>query len=305
MNGPSSIPPGQTVTYTVTEHLRDGTSRVLPTANWFSSNTSLVQITNAGVATAQSGTGEVFITVRTTLQSGKEVMVLPDGTFRLVGQVMDADQPNLNIPDARVEVVGGPATATSSTGGFRLYGVPPDATIRVSRHGYGVHEERIQITRNSTWNFRLAVDTGVRNFSGNYTLVVEAAANCTGPRPLQADLKQRTYDATVIQNGSRLQVRLTEPRFISGPSIDGNRFDGTVTPSGANFTIAWDYYYSGLSEISERLSGDESLLISGSATTTEGGSGVAGPFSGDFSHYSTSRGYLGGCQASSFTLTRR
>jgi len=308
INGPSSIAPGQTASYSVIEFLSNGTSRALPTATWASSNPSLIQITPSGVATAQPRTGEATISVKTTKSAGKEVTVMPAGTFRLVGQVTDADQTSITVPDARVEVLGGgPSVTTNAVGAFRLYGVPGDSEVRVTREGYRTLEERLQLSSNATRNFRMSVDGTLRNYGGNYTLVVEARANCGGPTPLANEWKRRTYDATVLQIGSKLEVQLTESRFVSAPSFRGDRFGGSITPAGATFAIEWDYYYSGVANITERLPDGSRLYISGTATTTGAPAGLSGVFSGFFDHYGApgGEGYLGGCQAERLSLTPR
>ena len=304
INGPSSIVPGQTASYSVIEHLSNGTSRALPTATWTSSNTSLIQVTNSGVATAQPRTGEAVITVRTTRQASKEVLVLPAGTFRLVGQVTDAEQISIPIPDASIAVVGGsPTTSTNAAGNFRLYGVPGDAEMEVSREGYGVLRERIQLTTHATRNFRIAVDATARHLAGYYTLVVEAGGNCGSPA-LAYDLRRRSYDAIIVQDGAKLEVRLTEPRFVSSEFFPGDRFSGAVTPAGASFTINGDYY-SATTELSERLPDGSLLFISGGATTTRSSAGLTGVFSGYFAHVFTGGGFIGGCSGSRLTLTPR
>jgi hypothetical protein len=304
INGPASIAPGQTASFSVIEYLSNGTSRALPTATWTSSNTSVIQVTNSGVATAQPRNGEAVITVRTTRQASKEVLVLPAGTFRLVGQVTDADQFFVPIPDASIAVLGGSATTTTNpTGNFRLYGVPGDAEIEVAREGYRVLRERIQLTTHATRNFRMAVDSAARNLAGNYTLVVEAGTNCGSPA-LKNELRRRSYDAIIVQDGAKLEVRLTEPRFVSSEFFPGDRFSGSVTPAGANFTVNWEYY-SALTELSERLSDDSVLTISGSATTTGTSAGLTGVFSGYFAHASAGSVFIGGCPASRLSLTRR
>ena len=304
INGPASIAPGQTASFSVIEYLSNGTSRALSTATWSSSNPSLVQITSSGVATAQPRTGETTISVKTTRTAGKDVLVLPAGTFRLVGTVTDAEQTSVTIPDAQVEVMGGgPTVTTNAVGGFRLYGVPADAGIRVTRDGYRPVEEHVQLTSHATRNFRMAVDSTARNLAGHYTLVVEAGTNCGSPA-LANDLRRRSYDAIIVQDGAKLEVRLTEPRFVSSEFFPGDRFSGAVTPAGANFTVNWDYY-SATTELSERLPDGSMLLISGGATTTRTSSGLTGVFSGYVAHVSAGSVFIGGCPASRLSLTPR
>ena len=305
INGPSSIVPGQTASYSVIEYLSNGTTRALPSATWASSNPSLVQITSAGVATAQPQTGETTISVKTTRSAGKEVLVLPAGTFRLVGTVTDADQTTVTIPGALVEVMGGgPSVTTNAVGGFRLYGVPPQAGIRVTRDGYRAVEEQVQLTGHAARNFRLPLDGTLRNYSGNYTLVVEARESCGSPRPITSEWKRRTYDATVLQSGSMLDVQLTEPRFVSSQGVRGDRFVGSVSPAGANFIIDWEYY-SPVANITERLPDGSTLYVFGTASTSGSPAGLSGVFSGWFDHTSVSGQYVGSCQSASLSLTPR
>jgi hypothetical protein len=309
INGPSSIAPGQTASYSVIEYRSDGTSRAPASVAWSSSNPAVVQITQEGLATAQSQTGEAIISVKAANRASKEVLVLPANTFRLVGVVTDADETTVVVPGAKVEVTGGPFTTTNDLGQFRLYGVPPEAEIRVTRDGYRPVEERVQLTTHAARNFRIGVDGSARDFSGTYTLVVTALSPCSsGARPLKPELQQRSYQATIDQSSARLTVRLDENRFPPHPGMPTNRFTGYVTPTGAEFTMgATSYYYydaEPAANITELLPDGSRLLIHGSVTTTGSPAGLSGPFTGWFSHYS-SWTLLGNCQAATFTLTRR
>src|SRR5262245_14902354 len=63
--GPSTVAPGQTATYSAVERLYDGTTRPASRAEWTSSDPTLIQITQAGMATVQPRTGDATLTVRT------------------------------------------------------------------------------------------------------------------------------------------------------------------------------------------------------------------------------------------------
>lgn len=298
--GPATLAPGQTANYSVVEHMADGGTRALPIAAWASSNPSLVQISESGVASAQPRTGETVLTVKTTVTASKEVIVLPAGTFRLVGRVGDAAVANVPIPGARVEVPDGPSATTDTTGLFRLYGVPADAEIRLSRDGYETKVERVQLSSHTSRNFTMSLDTTLRNLAGAYTLTVEGVSGCPGaPRPLAPELRRRSYDAVVTQTGSRLDVT------VAGSALAGDRFSGNLTLAGANFLIDWGYYDIH-SQLTERLEDGAYLSIWGTATTTGSSAGLAGPFSGAFEHFTyppwSTRGSCGGA---TFTLTRR
>ena len=148
-----------------------------------------------------------------------------------------------------------------------------------------------------------------QKFSGDYTLTLEAASDCDsdvptgqlGP-PLALELKRRSYDATVTQAGSRVQIVLTEPRFEDWTE-NSRRISGTVTKSGANFVIGTDPA-GWFSDLIERLPDGSTLQISGHAQTTGSAGVLTGGFFGYFSH-SSAAGWLGACGGFKFTLAPR
>lgn len=157
IQGPASIAPGQSAQYAAIGIRSDGTTLALPYDTWASTDSSLVQVTSSGIATAQSHTGEVRLSVTAAMSASKEVMVLPANTFRLVGSVTDTQ--GVGIPDARVEVIGGPSATTGSNGAYRLYGVPPEADVRVTKGRYPTVEQQIQLSTHTSFNFRMPVNS--------------------------------------------------------------------------------------------------------------------------------------------------
>src|SRR5262249_42708753 len=85
IDGPRTIPPGASVQFTAVEYLADGTSRrVTDPISWRSSS-RVCEVTPRGLVTAIER-GETVLTAATdTRSSTRELMVLPDGTFRLTG----------------------------------------------------------------------------------------------------------------------------------------------------------------------------------------------------------------------------
>lgn len=306
--GPASIAPGQTASYSAIEHSSDGTSRAATSATWTVTDASLIQIAGSGLATAQSRMGETVISVRTSgAAATKEVLVLPGGTFRLVGAVTDANLA-VPIPDVRVEVVDGPAVTTTPTGTYRLYGVPGEADIRITRSGYATVVQPVRLTANSSQNFSLNGDGSLRNYAGHYTLSIETAGNCQGQRQaIPPDLRHRVYDAIVTQSGSSLAVLLTESRFQVDQSGRGNRFEGRLTSTGATFTLLYPDYYDPAqqSDVMERIDNGTVLSIFGTAATTGSPSGLTGTLAGWFSQYAPAgpNFFLSGCQTGRLTLT--
>jgi hypothetical protein len=289
IQGPASIAPGQSAEYAVIERLSNGTTRALPSAEWSSSDPSLVQVTSSGVATAQSRTGEVRLSVKTTQSASKEVLVLPANTFRLIGSVTSMQ--GGEIPGAKVEVIDGPSTTTDGNGAYRLYGVPAEADVRVTMDGYAVYEQHFQLTTHTSFNFRMEVAP----VAGHYTLTLESASSCSPTHPLAEDLRRRTYDATVTRNGTFLLVVLTGKRFSS---YSGGRFYGWPTASGAMFNLEE-------SPVAEDLPDGSVLEIWGTAQTTRLSSGFSGALDGYFIHHRWGNDNIGQCGAFRFTLTRR
>jgi hypothetical protein len=163
--GPDSIAPGQSAQFVASIRQADDTTKSatsMPNLRWFSSNPSVAGVSSSGVVTASpSAFGEVVITA--ALQTGvggtREVVVQPEGTYRMVGSVREADAPTKPVVGARVEVLPGPNfTLTESTGQYRLYGVPAESTIRIIKAGYETIEEPLELTANITRNFGLNVD---------------------------------------------------------------------------------------------------------------------------------------------------
>jgi hypothetical protein len=298
IQGPESIAPRKSAQYTAIERLADGTTRALQSAAWSSSDPSLVQVTSSGLATAQSRSGEIVLSVNTTRRASKEVLVLSPNTFRLIGSV--SDMQSTLIANARVEVPGMVYATSDARGAFRLYGVPPEADIRVTADGYATVEQHIQLTTHTSLDFRVDIVRLV-NLSGNYTLTLEAGPSCRVP--LAVELQRRSYGAKVTQSGARLEVVLTDPGLVMANDAFG-RFGGTVTSTGVTFQI-FGGWTSG-SDLIERLADGSMLEIYGIARTTESSGVLSGPLSGWFDHYRDWVGpTLGACDASGFTLSRR
>jgi hypothetical protein len=292
ISGPSSVPPGQSAQFSATARLSNGFPKQI-VARWSSSNSGVLQVNSAGVATAVSQGGEATVRVEVTdmtqtargpstvtRTASREVVVVPDGTYRLVGTVTDADLPTLPVVGARVEVPGGVSAITGSDGRYRLYGVPPESDVEVTKEGYRSDLQRVQLTAHATQNFRLALIGQRLDLAGSYTLTVEASG-CPGSRPLPSALQRRTYDVRLTQTGAALEATLTEPRFRLNSIGRGNQFTGRAETDGATFILQqfFDYYYpyygpASYPNVAERLADGTHLVVSGTAVTT--GSRVAG-----------------------------
>lgn len=322
ITGPDTVAPGQSAQFTATIHLGDGTNKILTGAIWHTTNASLLQVTAAGVATAGSGMGDATLQAdvpsgRGSVRISREVVVVPDGTYRLVGTVKDAQFPTVSIAGARVEATpGSVATTTDSSGNYKLYGVPANTDIHVTGEGYQVLVQSVHLTGNTTRSFELTPSAERPNFTGQYTLTIDAGPGCSGQGSLPDSLQHRSYQATVTQTGATLLVSLTEPRFSLSKNGLGNHFSGTVGINGATFVIDsfyqyYYFYYSTYSSITERLT-DNTILMMGGSAVTKGtpATGLSGPMVGSLVHYDTrfpAGGYLGSCFSNSnqFSLAPR
>jgi hypothetical protein len=299
--GPVSMAPGRSATYSVTAYGSDGVGQTVR-ATWSSSNPSLLQIDATGRATAQSA-GDVVISAEADgLRATREVLVIPVGTYRLTGLVAGPSWP---VSGVRLDAAGGRTATSAADGSYRLYGLSGLTDITLTRDGYQPARHRLDITAHTVHNFVLDAPPPP-NLAGAYTLTVESQTVCSGESPLRPDLRRRTYTAVISQTDSRLEVRLTEPRFVNlGGGVLMNVFPGYVTPQGATFVVMEDGYDVDF-RIVEQLPDGTVLHLGGSATTSASSAGLSGPYQGWFKHWDRfpfPTRELGSCAARSFTMT--
>ena len=299
ISGPASIPPGQSAHFTAISRLSDGTTQTPTSVRW-SSHGGLLRVDASGLATAREQTGEDILSADVTSGAGstrgsKEVVVLPDGTYRMVGVVTESGMDATPLVGARVEVTSGtPLVAvTDWDGRYRLYAVPGIAEIRVTRDGYQPQVQRFQLAEHVTQNFQLALSGTRLDLAGPYTLAIDVA--CATSTPVPPDVRHRSYAAFLTQTGATLEVVLTEPsRFRVNGVGRGDRFRGRVDAVGATFNLegfSADYYYYGppypsdYANLVERLSGGTYLVVAGTAVTTNSRTGLSGNLKGGVAHH--------------------
>ena len=326
--GPASVPQGQSAQYTATARMSDGSSRAPKSVKWTSTQPALFQVSASGLVTATQVRGEAALLVEVVVQNGKaptragrDILVMPDGTFRMVGMVTEAEATGIAIGgvrvEARVDEDGPVATfATSGPDGrYKLYGVPGDSYLRVWKDGYVTATDRLRLGAHETRNIQLRVDGGRAPVAGDYTMTVDASSSGCSTGRLPEDLRRRTYDATVTQNGPRLEVRLAAATFVLDGQGRGNRFNGVVSSTQARLTMtdfAWPYYgpiEPTHPDIAERLSDGTTLVIAGEANLSQTADGWSGTMLGYMSQYDGGTfpnvRWLSGCPASRITLSRR
>lgn len=90
LQGPGTIAPGESAQFTLIAHLSDGTSRdVAQEATWNSSQPSVATIQAAGRAVAHEREDTVLTGAFGLRTSTLEVIVVPAGTFRVTGRVVE------------------------------------------------------------------------------------------------------------------------------------------------------------------------------------------------------------------------
>ena len=299
INGPASIPPGQSAQFTAIVRLNDGTSQTPTSVRW-SSHRGLLRMDASGLATAAQATGEDILSAEATSSAGvtrgsKEILILPDGTYRMVGIVTESSSEATPIVGARVEVTTGTplAAVTDWDGRYRLYGVPGIADVRVTRDGYQHHAQRLQLAEHVTQNFQLALSGMRLDLAGPYTLAIDVA--CATSTPVPPDARHLSYAAFLTQTGATLEVVLTEAsRFRLNGVGRGDRFSGRVDAAGATFNLAGfsdTYYYfgpgnpPGYANLVERLADGTYLVVAGTAVTRSLHAGLSGDLKGGVARY--------------------
>ena len=327
ISGPPSIAPGQSAQLTAMIRLADGTSKLPSLAtpiSWFTSNSGVLRVSATGLLTAtqQRGEARIFAQIgsgNSTRQASRDFIVLPDGTFRLVGIVRDAEGATVPLGGVRVEATpGSVVTTTDSLGQYRLYGVPPSAVIQVSKTGYAPLSQELQLTTHTTRDFQLVLNGTRVMVGGTYTLEIDATGTCSGTSNLSADLRRRVYEATVTQSGPLVEVLLTEPRFRLNSINRGNRFNGHADAAGVTFELQPfnSYYYpyygpTAYPNVAERLPLGF-LVPEGIVTVSVSAGGASGAMNASIYQYDarfpiSNSAILGFCSSSAtrFTLIRR
>jgi len=312
--GPASLAPGRSAQFSVVAHLTDGSTReVTEGVTWRTSNTVVLRPGNTGeVVGGRVGEANITATVARPnvfpVSTEREVIVVPDGTFRVIGQVTATDAPTSPVHDARVEVAAGPAaglaTSTDWDGRFRLYGVPAGAEIRVSRDGYLSRVLQLSAEHQSL-NVTLTLSQPRSTVSGAYTLTVTADCRI-GSGSLAPELRERKYTAAIAQSGSDLTVTLSGATFQVG-NQRGNTFKGRVDSTRASFLLSFSPYNYWPPDVFELLSDQTVLSVGGNAITTVSSTSLSGTLDGWFTRRTGLFGnWLEGCYSANhgFTLTR-
>ncbi len=314
LSGQNTIAPGMTTEFTLTAVSANGSrTDVTTVAAWSTSGTniatSLGQGRFKGVAT-----GETTINASYNRQlTGRSIIVVPDGTFRVTGRVTEDDGVT-PIPNAHIRVRDadgtGPQTDADGAGYYRLYGVKPEVDFVVTRAGYVDTElKHKMIGDHATVNIQMPLAGARLQVEGTYTAAFNWS-NCGASFP--AELRQRVYIAVVKQAGSQIEVRFTEPEFVHNSANRGDLMTGRVDPAGIHVFADSGYYYwygAAYSPFLTELLPDNYRLVSwGEAYLIQSGNRFSGAMQGGASHYrwvGQSQTFLGSCSLANVMFERR
>jgi hypothetical protein len=186
-----------------------------------------------------------------------------------------------------VEILTGSAAGMSvmANGFFRFYGVEGDMEIRLSKDGYQTQQRRITVSGHHTEEITLALAHPRLEVAGAYTLTVTAAAECRVDLP--ADVRQRSYRATVTQDGPRVTVTLDTGKFFSQPHTGvSNQLFGSV--EAMRMSLVGNEYFDDFGtgifppSVFEELSVPTHFTFYGRALLAPTSNGFAGTLDGTF-----------------------
>jgi hypothetical protein len=288
IDGPPTIAPGQTVQFTATASLSNGTNAdYTHKVAWGASPTGVLTIArDTGQATGQS-VGDATISATFQAVAQVNVTVLPANTYRLTGKVLESGLP---VQGATITVQSGVGAGLSATtddnGAYRLYGVAGTIQVKFSKPGYDDIVKSFTAMQNDVLDFPEAHQTaGIPALAGTYTLTLTADSACPtvaahGVAPLPDDFRQpRSYAASLTQDGPSVTVTLTDSTIVAGKS-----FTGRVEPDAIEFQLgsfgSYYYYYGPSSLITEQLSATQKFEFGGQLRAQRSGSAITGPLNG-------------------------
>jgi hypothetical protein len=281
---PRSLAPGANVQLQLIGHRTNGSTLDLTsTARFYTNASETLQTSSTGMTTALRLGEGVVVGQTDTLSSSREIVVVPDGTYRVVGRVFEESAPSLPVAGARVESAGALPMDTDFSGQYRLYGVAGAGRLRISKTGYLTRDVALSIADHHIEDVSLPVAGPRVDVAGVYQMTIDVGVECREkiPEALQA----RRYTAAITQLGSEIRVVLTGARFFpqfSSPS-SSTVIPGRVEHGQIALDLAWPTHCEGTepdSRVVEIIDGTTYLEISGSGTLAPAGEGFAGTLRG-------------------------
>ena len=272
ITGPASVPPGTATQFRAVLAMSDSSARdVTNEAQWRSNNIDM-SVGAPGLVTGVRTSAALLTAVYGGMTSTREVIFVPDGTFRLKGVVTDPRPPSGPVHFATIDVVAGTGRGlrsfTTEEGQFQFFGVAGDIELRITKEGYQTRSEQVTVNEHTSRTIDLFPIVDAPDVSGSYTLTIAAADICSGALP--TDAMVRTYSATVRQVGPALTVTVGGATFgrINGWSASVIR-EGRVQQNSVQLsfgTLGCDGYYYGCGpSILEQIGPTRFFLPTGTA----------------------------------------
>jgi Carboxypeptidase regulatory-like domain len=290
MGGPELLQVGETARYSVMAIMSDRSERdVTNEAQW--SGGEAVSISGPGLVTGRApGVAELAAVVGGRRVPGR-VTVLPAGTYRLEGQVHEAndDYPWQGVEGARIDVTTGTgaglSTLTNAWGAYRFDGVAGETTLRVTRDGYQPVELKFGVVSHRNYDIELPLLAPRADVAGTYMLTITAADHCgvgLGNGHVPDEARVRTYTAEVRQEGPALALTLSGATFLGWSRDAAGRHvgvSGRVEPGRLLFGFPGGDGNE-LPYVLEQLPTSSSFFVAGNVVATGSANRFAGTLAG-------------------------
>jgi hypothetical protein len=272
--------------------MSDGATRDVTAEAVWASNSVILVISAPGLVAGGPYTGQVMLTASVGgLSSTKEVIVVPDGTYRLSGVVSDPVTPAGPIPMAEIDAIDAAGRRltgyTGNDGRYALFGLSGEVWVRIAKTGYQPYSERLVVDDHRTLNVELAIVVPLPNLGGIYTLTIAAADVCGGALPGEA--MSRRYSAAVTQVGPSVTMALSDATFVAVAGYglvvsQSMTLAGVATPTEIRFTLGalgcFGYYYGCGPTIFEQLAPSRFFMPSGRVVVPITPAALAGELDG-------------------------
>lgn len=275
---PATMAPGTTAQLRLMAHNANGTSEdVTGSAAFSSQSPGTLAVSPDGVATALQ-VGDSLITGQAGSRVARsDVVVVPDGTFRLVGQVVEQGLPDVPVGGVLVEAEGGASSLTDFEGRYRLYGVPAQLRLQFSKDGYATRTLSLLISDHHTQDVALQPNGPRADFAGTYRLTVDAAAGCRTQLP--ETVHTRRYTATIRQSGTDLDIKMSGANLVSAV-LSARIEQSALVLDFINYPNDYGHCEQGNEQFVERVDEATYFVIHGLATLAAIDGGFAGPLRG-------------------------
>jgi hypothetical protein len=283
IQGPDVLPLGQTIQYALIARLTDGTQRDVTSESTWSAGWGDAVALEAPGRLRGNAPGENLVEANFDRRHfrSKSVIVVPDGTFRLLGRILEDGFADDGVVGAAIEATSARGRIFGHTdlyGNYRLYGLVGSTRVRATKAGYHTAEETI-VVEDHEQNLQLTLPLVKPRpeVAGTYALTLTAARTCDvgdGEGALPDDARRRTYEATLTQNGPALALVLTGGGLLRGRTD----IRGWIEPHRIVFDLNWSGWEPW--QITDQLGPSRWLLVDGVGTVNPSADGLAGRFGG-------------------------